>query len=160
GLALLGVLAGSMGGYFVGRLTPPDSASNLPAGPSSDPPLVSLERTSADEPAFIGVILAEESVDIRPRTDARVAMVHVRLGDRVRRGELLITLDLRKLKKDLNIAEAQLAAARADRQKIALDLEKARERKARRAPLQGTNALSREELENVRYEERLAETQL
>src|SRR5215218_2019761 len=52
-------------------------------------------------------------VDLSSRLGARIATLHVREGQRVKRGELLVSLDCSDAEAQLAEAEARLAAARA-----------------------------------------------
>lgn len=62
-------------------------------------------------PAISGVITPSMVVDIKARTKGDILAVHVREGDRVRRGQSLAAMDTRELGYQVQSAEAELAAA-------------------------------------------------
>jgi RND family efflux transporter MFP subunit len=111
---------------------------------------------------MLGVLLANESVDLTPRSDGRVERMHVRLGDRVARGALVATLDTRAIRRELAIGEAQLEQSRAEVSKAELDLAEANERLERRqAPLrEGIQTVSGEELSGAAFRSKQAVPQL
>jgi RND family efflux transporter MFP subunit len=59
-----------------------------------------------------GVVRAELTANVAARILAPVVAVHVNAGDRVRRGQPLVTLDSRELRANADRAAASLAAAR------------------------------------------------
>ncbi|MFM9879076.1 MAG: efflux RND transporter periplasmic adaptor subunit [Burkholderiaceae bacterium] len=111
-----------------------------PAAPVSVAPAV--ERPVADTEEFTGRIEALESVDIRPRVGGTVERVHFRDGARVRKGELLFSIDARPLQAELARAEAALAASlsRANLAKAEL---------ARAQSLLGSQAISKQEFDQL-----------
>jgi RND family efflux transporter MFP subunit len=74
-------------------------------------------KTIAPESSFLGAILSREAVDVSAREAGTVVAVHVRIGDRVKDGDLLVSLDAR-------LADSDLASARAaaNSQQIELQL--------------------------------------
>lgn len=66
------------------------------------------------EVGAVGSLLADEAVIIRPEIDGRVVEIHFAEGQRVNRGQKLVTLDPAELKAQLAQAEAQ---ARTDMQR-------------------------------------------
>jgi membrane fusion protein (multidrug efflux system) len=74
---------------------------------------VKLGEVESDISA-VGTLLAEESVIIRPEIDGRVSEIHFAEGQRVTRGQKLVTLDPAEYKAQLAQAEAQ---ARTDMQR-------------------------------------------
>jgi RND family efflux transporter MFP subunit len=63
---------------------------------------------------YLGVVVAEQAVDVAANLDGRLADVLVRVGDRVARDAPVATLDLRTLQSDLAVARAELNGKRAD----------------------------------------------
>jgi RND family efflux transporter MFP subunit len=117
-------------------------------GPVALAPLVAPVESRPAETGMLGVVLAQESVDLVPKLEGRLDQVHVRLGDHVARGALIASLDTRSIQRDMAMGEAQLEAARTDVSKAELELAEAQDRLARRrAPLQaGIPAVSGDEL--------------
>jgi RND family efflux transporter MFP subunit len=111
---------------------------------------------------WLGVVIAEESLDVAPRVDGRVESVKVQVGSVVRKGEVLVTLDARTLREDLAMAEAGLLSNKAELELAALSVEQARERlKRRESPEQlKLGAVSEEELSAARYEQSTAGAKL
>jgi RND family efflux transporter MFP subunit len=140
-------------------------ATRLQAGGGLEPPAPRrLERGGAQQPReprgrdYLGVIVAEESADISSRLEARLERLHVQVGDAVKQGAVLATLEAKALERELAVAEAEQLSARADLQVAELALSEAEARlKRREAPQQlALGAISEEELATARYEQRLA----
>src|SRR4051794_31672982 len=60
----------------------------------------------ANDPGFIGVVVAGEWADLEPKVEGRIEEVFVRPGDAVRRGQPIARLDVKA-------AETELTSARA-----------------------------------------------
>ena len=155
---LLCALAFAAGACRAPAASPPlGAATPSPARPGTAraaPPAFSAS------PGYLGVIVTD-AVDVAAPLDARVEALLVRVGDRVQRDTPLARLDRSGLEKDLAMALAALASARAGRDRAELERGLARERTARRQgsveTSRGTIGLaSDEERSAARYEERLA----
>jgi RND family efflux transporter MFP subunit len=81
---------------------------------------------------FVGVLLPPQMANLSPRADGRVLSVAVKLGQRVRAGDVLVIFDPREKQHDLAMADAQLGISRADAAGAGSDLVAARKRAARR----------------------------
>lgn len=114
------------------------------------------------ERGWLGVVIAEESVDLAARFEGRVESVRVRVGAHVRHGEVLALLDSQSARQELAVAEAELLSSRAELRMAALALEEAQERLKRRdSPEQlRTGAISQEEVSTARYQERMTAAKL
>nr|WP_244239406.1 efflux RND transporter periplasmic adaptor subunit [Corallococcus carmarthensis] len=119
-------------------------------------------RSRGTHKGWLGVVIAEESLDVAPRLEGRVESVRVQVGSMVRHGEVLVTLDARSLKEDLAMADAVLLSNKAELDLASLSVGQARERLKRRdAPEQlKLGAISEEELSAARYEQSMAEAKL
>jgi len=111
---------------------------------------------------FLGVIVAGEAVELSTTLEGRLESLRVQLGDRVRRGEVIATLDSRALRRELAIVEAQLLSSRAEEEAASYMKAEAAEKLQRRdEPRQlQTGAISEEELAAARYQERMATARL
>lgn len=125
--------------------------------PELPPPEVSvaqvLSRSVAQWDHYDGRIAAIDNVEIRPRVTGYLAAMHFREGGKVKKGDLLFTVDDREYRAALDRARANTARA-ATRTSVA-GLEAARADKLRAA-----RAVSEEELEARRGELRQAEADL
>jgi RND family efflux transporter MFP subunit len=154
----LGVVAGVLGTSAVVTwldLRPAELGVARAPDPVLDP--------RVDDPAaggFVGVVLPDETVDVVPRFDGRIERVLVRIGDKVVKGQVLATLSTLGVQRDLAMAEAQLAASRADSERVALELEKARAQLTRREALVAAGGTSGEEVQGARFEVRAAQTRV
>jgi len=72
--------------------------------------------------SFVGVVLARQSVQLSPKFEGPLALVKVRMGDRVNEGDLIAQLDTSLLKKELAVTEAVERAARSDAGKFKAEL--------------------------------------
>jgi RND family efflux transporter MFP subunit len=109
-----------------------------------------LQRNIVEYDEFTGRFEPSRSVEIRPRVSGQLAAIHFRDGDYVRAGQLLFTIDPRPFAAALAEARARAAAAR-----TAAAL--ARAELARALRLLPDEAVSREEVDNLRATARSAE---
>ncbi|MCY1077791.1 efflux RND transporter periplasmic adaptor subunit [Archangium lansingense] len=147
-LATLGVL-----GALRLRAAPEPTSAPPPA-----PARVEAPAAQAPSAGFLGVIISEEALDLAPSIEGRLEEVRVQVGDHVRRGEVLATLEMRALQQERAMAEAELQSARAELRIAELALAEAEDRLRRREdPKQlSVGALSQEELIRAQYEQRMA----
>jgi len=96
----------------------------LPGSPTRD--------AAASPPSFVGVIVPARFAKLAPRTDGNLVAVAVKVGQRVREGDVLARFDARDRKNELAMAEAQLRAAHGNVASAGADLAAARQRAARR----------------------------
>ncbi|HXS30450.1 MAG TPA: efflux RND transporter periplasmic adaptor subunit, partial [Steroidobacteraceae bacterium] len=93
------------------------SACNDPPPPAQAPPAVvvaaPLAQRVSDWDDYSGRFEAEESVEIRPRVGGAIQSVNFRDGEKVKKGQLLFTIDPRPYVAALARAKAQSAGARA-----------------------------------------------
>ena len=123
-----------------------------PKGPIVQPVAALAER------GFVGVIVAHETVDLVPKAPGRIKEITVRLGDKVKRDDLVATLDAQAARQELAMAEAGLSAASAEFEKATLEAGQAHERAKRREPeaAGGDHLFSKEEVSDARYQDKLA----
>lgn len=81
---------------------------------------------------WIGVVVARESVDVTAEAPGRLQGVHVQIGDRVRRGDPIASLDTRLITQDLEMARSGLRASEADERRASDELAEAKARNDRR----------------------------
>ena len=106
--------AGGGGWWYWGQARAPKAASR--AGGAAVPVTVATVE-SRDVPVRLrsnGTVVARQSVDIRAQITSTVREVHIREGQSVARGELLVSLDSRAEEANLRKAEAQVEKDRAD----------------------------------------------
>lgn len=77
-----------------------------------------LWSAQAPQPLVVQGEVEATRVDIAPRAAGQVRAIHVDMGERVEAGELLVELDSPQLLAGLQAAQAQLAVAQADRDRI------------------------------------------
>ena len=65
-----------------------------------------------DSITVVGNLVAEQTVDVVPRVAGRIDIVHVKLGDRVARGQVLAKIEDRELREQIRQAEASLEVNR------------------------------------------------
>ncbi|HSK80315.1 MAG TPA: efflux RND transporter periplasmic adaptor subunit [Thermoanaerobaculia bacterium] len=129
---------------------PPASApSALPASAPASAPSAPKARKG-----WIGVLVARESVDVTAESPGRVLAVHVKIGDRVRRGDRIATLDTRVVAQDLEMARSSLRAAEAEERRSADELAEARARNERRQA--NPDFFSKEDLAEVALQAKTA----
>ncbi|MES2136650.1 MAG: efflux RND transporter periplasmic adaptor subunit [Pseudomonadota bacterium] len=112
-----------------------------------------LQRNIIEYDEFTGRFEPSRAVEIRPRVSGQLAGIHFRDGDYVRQGQLLFTIDPRPFAAALAEAQARAAAAR-----TAAGL--ARAELARALRLLPDDAVSKEEVDNLRAAARSAEASI
>lgn len=117
------------------------------APPPQGPPPVTvatpLVKPIVDWDEYVGRFRAIRAVEVRPRVSGEIASVNFRDGAMVRKGDLLIRLDLRPF-------EAALAQAKASEARARATAALARENFRRTERLFAANAASREEFDTGR----------
>lgn len=120
-----------------------------------------LPRSGATTPdTFIGVVVGRFSADLTPRFEGKVRDVHVRLGDRVKKGDLLATLDLPTVQSELRMAEVGLRSVDIERDRTAVELAAAEDQLSRREALGREALATTEDVAAARYRQRLAAMRL
>jgi RND family efflux transporter MFP subunit len=112
-----------------------------------------LQRNIVEYDEFTGRFEPSRAVEIRPRVAGQLAGIHFRDGDFVRAGQLLFTIDPRPFSAALAEAQARAAAARTAAALAQAEL-------ARALRLVPDEAVSREEVDNLRAAARSAEASI
>jgi membrane fusion protein, multidrug efflux system len=112
-----------------------------------------LQRNIIEYDEFTGRFEPSRSVEIRPRVSGALAGIHFRDGDYVHQGQLLFTIDPRPFAAALAEAQARAAAARTAAALAQAEL-------ARALRLLPDQAVSREEVDNLRATARSAEANI
>src|SRR5262245_58426252 len=157
----VGVAAGWGGRRLLRRMAAPPTETADRATVSPVTPL-NAETPHARDPGFVGVVLAQETVEVMAKSPGRIQQMNVRLGDHVRRDDRLVVLDSAPIRHELAMAQAGLAAAEGDAEKAEFEAREAHERLTRREPLVegGVRAISSEELQSARYADKMAASRL
>lgn len=160
-LLSFGVLSGGGGGGPAGGGGP--GFGGAPGGPAQVVPvrLATVEKGELSrERRLPGEIVAERRAALHAEVGGQVNTLPKRLGEPVKQGELLVTLDAGALPAEVRRAEAsaEVARARADRARIVLEQ---RQRDVeRRVGLAKEGAVSASELDATRTELKTAEVDL
>jgi RND family efflux transporter MFP subunit len=122
------VALGVAGGWWGSRSTKQDAQAAKKA--SSGVPVVTVKSESRDVPVKLranGSVVSLQSVDLRAQITSTVREVHIREGQNVQKGDLLVTLDARAEEANVKKAEAQVEKDRADLATANRNLERQRE---------------------------------
>jgi RND family efflux transporter MFP subunit len=104
---------------------------------------------------FVGVLLSQQTVDLASSYEGRLQEVHVRIGDAVRQGAIVATIDDSEIRRELAAAQADLDEARAGGDQAATRLSMAVDKLT---SLQQQPALvARDEIKRAGDEKELAE---
>jgi HlyD family secretion protein len=129
------------------------SSNGSPGGAEA----LSRTRTAVAEPRNInfavtvaGEITPAEQVSVRPEVNGRIELLPVDIGDRVKKGDLLFTLDDSEIRIEISSRETEIASTK-------LQLERARRDFERDQRLFDQNLVAREVFENSRTEFELAQ---
>jgi multidrug efflux pump subunit AcrA (membrane-fusion protein) len=127
GLVALAVLVGSVALAVVRGETPVESRSTEPATLASEHSTELDLEAPTNQPAqlWLGVIVPLEEVEVAAPVQARIETVHVRLGERVERDQVLVSIDARELDEDLAAARASLHALQASHAETKVESERA-----------------------------------
>jgi RND family efflux transporter MFP subunit len=130
--AVLGVLAllvaGGLGGWWFSLQD--RSAQAAAKGGGAAVPVTVATVELRDVPVKLranGNVVAIQSVDLRSQVTSTVREVHIREGQFVRKGDLLVSLDARTEEANLRKAEAQVEKDRADLENAQRTLERQRQ---------------------------------
>lgn len=114
---------------------------------------VPLQRTITEYDEFTGRFDPSRAVEIRPRVSGQLQAIHFRDGAYVQKGQLLFTIDQRPFAAVLAEAQARAAAARTAAALAQSEL-------ARALRLLPDDAVSREEVDNLRAAARSAQANI
>ncbi|OOG27715.1 efflux transporter periplasmic adaptor subunit [Thioalkalivibrio denitrificans] len=101
---------------------------------------------------FTGSLTAASRVEITPRVSGRLDRIYVDIGDTVRRGDRLASLDTELFEQELQQARAELAVARASLSEAQASLEAARRALTRTRELREQRVASQSELDAAQTE--------
>jgi RND family efflux transporter MFP subunit len=92
---------------------PPVEAASVPAAVSGTAAVTDRKQKAAERFATTGPLMAEQQADIAAERDGRVVRIAVEIGDRVRQGQLLASLDDRALIAAVDARSARVASLQA-----------------------------------------------
>jgi RND family efflux transporter MFP subunit len=133
----------------------PDGAGGH-GGPGGPPPVSvapATQREVQEFDEFTARLEAPDTVDVRARVAGTVEAVRFKEGQVVRKGDPLFTIDARAFKAEVARAEAQVAAVKTQADLARTDL-------ARSEKLVAVNAVSQQEIDQLRSALRAAEANL
>ena len=102
---------------------------------------------------FVGVVVSRGTLEVTPRVEGRLKELFVTVGQEVKANDKLAVIDDEPIKKDLQLAQASLAAARAGASRAEIELGDARAKSARRNAI--ASELSKEEVAASKTAEKL-----
>jgi HlyD family secretion protein len=131
-------------------------------------PTMTVEATTAkrlsvaERVMVVGNLIGAATVDVVPKVSGRLESVAVRLGDPVRRGQLLATLEDRELREQLRQTEASLEVSKATIRQRDADLKNAQSNLERSRNLFSRNLIARQTLDDAeaRYDAAVAQVDL
>jgi RND family efflux transporter MFP subunit len=106
-------------------------------------------RGVAERVTVVGNLIGAVTVDVVPKVSGRIETVAVRLGDPVRRGQLLATLEDRELREQLRQTEASLEVSRATIRQRDADLKNSQSNLERSRNLFARNLIARQALDDA-----------
>lgn len=98
----------------------------------------------------VGEVYAKEQVDVGAQVSGQITKLYVKIGDRVKAGDLIAQIDRDKQQNDLDITKAQLASAKANLESKKVALEIASSQYKREQKLYNNKATSLENLETLK----------
>jgi RND family efflux transporter MFP subunit len=124
------VLAAVLGGWWWATGNSKNQDAQAAKRPGNAVPVVTVKAESRDVPVKLranGTVTALQTVDLRAQITSTVREVHIREGQNVQKGDLLVSLDARAEEANIRKAEAQVEKDRADLATAGRDLERQRE---------------------------------
>ncbi len=109
----------------------------------------------AADPHYLGVVFAQDAVDLPSPVSGQISEIFVELGQTVRAGQRVAAVDARALQRDIEAAQASLSTARARRDRFEVAVLQAQEQFDRAKSIAET--LSQEELRAIELNVRLAQ---
>jgi RND family efflux transporter MFP subunit len=151
-LAALALFLAWMGGAFHAKVPPGSVAVERPSAAGRT--LVVAEKTAGPEViSVVGSVQPRQKTDVASQLLAAIREIKPRPGDRVRAGEVIVTLDDRELVAQQREATAVLAASEADLVTRRSDFERSKS-------LRSTGAIGAEEAARIEGALRIAEAQV
>ena len=130
---------------------PEPSVQAAPAAPVSAPVAKTLNTRETKPFTTSGPLVAEQQADVAAERDGRVVSIVVEIGDHVRRGQVLASLDDRALRTAVEAQAARIASLRAQVGEWESE-QKMDEADLRRADeMRANKILSEENWEHVKY---------
>ena len=119
-------------------------------------------RDVAERVMVVGNLIGAATVAVVPKVSGRIESVNVRLGDPVRRGQLLATLEDRELREQVRQTEASLDVSRATVRQREADLKNAQSNLERSRNLFGRSLIAQQTLDDAeaRYDAAVAQVDL
>lgn len=124
-----------------------------PGGGFRPPMTVEMVKVSRGKIALninvVGNLIGEATVDVAPKTGGRLQSVNVKLGDRVRRGQVVGKVEDREIVEQVNQAEASQRVAEASIRRSEADLSLALTNVERARNLFGRQLLPKQQLDDA-----------
>jgi len=114
----------------------------------------------AERVMVVGNLIGAVTVDIVPKVSGRLESVGVRLGDPVRRGQVLATLEDRELREQVRQTEASLEVSKATVRQREADLKNAQSNLERSRNLFARNLIARQALDDAEARNDAAQAQV
>lgn len=119
-----------------------------------DHPLAAAPLDAGTHLSFVGVIVNSSTINLSPLQDGTISSIAARVGDEVKKGQILVTFESSELRHEVQMADAQLSRDDAELERAVLERRQADERLAR--ALQARQHLNVDELSSAKYAARFA----
>lgn len=126
--------------------------ANVPA-PATTPEPATVPATEAEAKSFAttGPLVAEQQADIAAERNGRIVSINVRIGDRVRKGQVLAQLDDRALRSACESQKARMASAQAQLHEWQSEQQTAEADLRRADAMREAKIISEENWEHAKY---------
>jgi RND family efflux transporter MFP subunit len=126
-LALLATVAGCDRRQVTAESPPAAAPRTVAAAPTAPP-----SPAAAPRQGWVGVVVSRQSVDVKADSQGRLQTVSVSIGDHVRKGDPIATLDTSLAAQDLSMARSELRSAEVDERRAADEMAESLARNDRR----------------------------
>ncbi len=107
------------------EIPPPAAPRAAPAAPTAPP-------APPPRQGWVGVVVSRQTVDVKADSQGRLQTVRVSIGDHVRKGDPIATLDTSLAAQDLSMARSELRSAEVDERRAADEMAEGLARNDRR----------------------------
>jgi len=126
-----------------------------PANSEETPPVAVSIETIKRQPVdqsfdFVGELVAQNSVELASKLTGRIQSIRVKMGDKVKNGDLLVEIENSNLRAQLAEAKASLEIAKASIKRAVVEEKNASNEVARKETLIEKDLVTRQEMDNVR----------
>lgn len=141
---------------FAAACSSGDGSAGAIVDPVDRPAAAKLDAGARADRGYVGVIAARESTDVSAVFEGTLTEVHVRIGDKVKAGDPIATIENRNVREQIAVAQAAVRSARAAVAQAQVEVDAAKETLDIEEEAFGKGTSSRRDLTAARFRHRKA----